>query len=137
MNLELAEKLVGLLSEYPVSEITVETEGSRVHVVKPLGSAAPAVIAAKTAPPENVEALTADAAPAPIRLSSPMVGVFYHRTPPLPFGAEIKPGQVVGSIESMKLMNEVTADAAGRITDILIEDGTPVEYGQTLFRLTV
>ena len=139
MNLELAEKLVGLLGEYPVSEITVETETSRVHMVKPPGSVPTAPVAtAESAAPmaEDAEPLAAaDAAPEPIRLPSPMVGVFYHVEPPLPFGAEIKPGQLVGSIESMKLMNDVRAEHAGRLTDILIEDGAPVEYGQTLFRL--
>lgn len=138
MNLELAEKIVGLLGEYPVSEITVETETSRVHIVKPLGSVLsnPAVKAAEAAaPPEDAEALVVEVAPEPMRLWSPMVGVFYHTEPPLPFGAEIKPGQIVGSIESMKLMNDVRAEYAGVLTDILIEDGAPVEYGQTLFRL--
>ncbi len=137
MNLELAEKLVGLLGEFPVSEITVETENSRVHVVKPLGSVVPAPAAAMhaAAPPEDTGALDVETAPEPIRLWAPMVGVFYHAEPPLPFGAEIKPGQIVGCIESMKLMNDVRAESAGRITDILIEDGAPVEYGQTLFRL--
>ncbi len=140
MNLELTEKIVALLGEYPVSEITVETETSRVHVVKPLGSVVPAPAAAMNAaaPLEEAETLAAvEALPEPIRLSSPMVGVFYHTEPPLPFAAEIKLGQVVGSIESMKLMNDVRAEHAGRLTDILIEDGAPVEYGQTLFRLAV
>ena len=140
MNLELAEKLVGLLGEYPVSEITVETQTSRVHIVKPLGSVSTAPEATATAegasPTEEDAVLpAAGAVPEPIRLWSPMVGVFYHAQPPLPFGAEIKPGQVVGFIESMKLMNDVRAEQAGRLTDILIEDGAPVEYGQTLFRL--
>lgn len=138
MNLELTEKLVGLLGEFPVSEITVETETSRVHVVKPLGSGVPALPAATVGAAvltEGTKALEAETAPEPIRLWSPMVGVFYHAEPPLPYGAEIKPGQVVGSIESMKLMNDVRAEHAGRLTDILIEDGAPVEYGQTLFRL--
>ena len=137
MNLELAEKLVGLLGEFPVSEITVETENSRVHVVKPLGSVvpAPAAVISAAAPSEEAAAVDAAAAPEPIRLWAPMVGVFYHAEPPLPFGAEIKPGQVVGCIESMKLMNDVRAEQAGSLTDILIEDGAPVEYGQTLFRL--
>ena len=139
MNLELAEKLVGLVGEYPVSEITVETETIRVHVVKPLGSVpvTPAATADAAAAPmaEEAETLAGETAPESIRLWSPMVGVFYHAQPPLPFGAEIKPGQVVGSIESMKLMNDVRAEQAGRLTDILIEDGAPVEYGQTLFRL--
>ena len=137
MNLELAEKLVGLLGEFPVSEITVETENSRVHVVKPLGSVvpAPAAVISAAAPSEEAAAVDAAAVPEPIRLWAPMVGVFYHAEPPLPFGAEIKPGQVVGCIESMKLMNDVRAEQAGSLTDILIEDGAPVEYGQTLFRL--
>ncbi len=137
MNLELAEKIVGLLGEYPVSEITVETETSRVHVVKPLGNIGPASAAAvdAAASTEEAEALGVQTAPEPIRLWSPMVGVFYHPEPPLPFGAEIKLGQTVGCIESMKLMNDVCAEQAGRLVDILIEDGAPVEYGQTLFRL--
>lgn len=138
MNLELAEKLVGLLGEYPVSEITVETGESRVHVVRALGTASPSPVmqSAEAAPPmEEAETPAADAVPELLPLSSPMVGVFYHLTPPLPFAAEIVPGQIVGAIESMKLMNDVSAEHSGRITDILIEDGAPVEYGQTLFRL--
>jgi biotin carboxyl carrier protein len=108
-----------------------------VHVVKPLGSVvpAPAAVISAAAPSEEAAAVDAAAAPEPIRLWAPMVGVFYHAEPPLPFGAEIKPGQVVGCIESMKLMNDVRAEQAGSLTDILIEDGAPVEYGQTLFRL--
>ena len=64
-----------------------------------------------------------------------MVGIFHHAEPPLPYAAVVAPGQVVGSIESMKLMNEVLAEAGGRVTEVLVEDGAPVEYGQALFRL--
>ena len=135
MNLELAEKLVGLLGEFPVSEITVETGASRVHVVKPLGSVASVPVDPPVEAALEAESVITETAPEPIRLWSPMVGVFYHVEPPLTIGAEIKPGQVVGSIESMKLMNDVRAEQAGRLTDILIDDGAPVEYGQTLFRL--
>jgi len=134
MNLDLTEKIVALLTEHPVSEITVETEGFRVHVVRPLGAVQLPAQAAEV-PEEPSETPAADVLPEFLSLSSPMVGVFYHLTPPLTFAAEIVPGQIVGAIESMKLMNEVTAERGGRITDILIEDGAPVEYGQTLFRL--
>ena len=136
MNLELAEKLVGLLGEYPVSEIVVETEESRVHLVRPLGAAPPLPAPSMLPPVAPAETPDADAVLEYVPLSSPMVGVFYHLSPPLPFAAEIVPGQVVGAIESMKLMNNVAAERGGRVTEILIEDGTPVEYGQTLFRLT-
>jgi len=135
MNLDLTEKIVALLCEHPVSEITVETAGFRVHVVRPLGAAPPPSVQTAEAPEDHAEMPAVDVLPEFVPLSSPMVGVFYHLAPPLTFAAEITPGQIVGAIESMKLMNEVAAERGGRITDILIEDGAPVEYGQTLFRL--
>jgi len=137
MNLELVEKIVGLLGEYPVSEIAVELEHCRVHVRRPLVTA-PAQAPLLNAPPEQVaaeeaaEKITEEAQV----LTAPMVGIFYHTEPPLPFAAEIKAGQVIGSIESMKLMNDVAAEASGRIIDILVEDGAPVDYGRPLFRLS-
>jgi acetyl-CoA carboxylase biotin carboxyl carrier protein len=136
MNLELVEQIVVLLGEYPVSEIAVELENCRVHVRKPLMSALPVTVAPPEATPSAETQPVAEELPAePHILTAPMVGIFYHTQPPLPFTAEITSGQVVGSIESMKLMNAVTADTGGRITDILVEDGAPVEYGQALFRL--
>lgn len=68
---------------------------------------------------------------------SPIVGTFYRAPEPgaAPFvavGDQIHPGQVVGIVEAMKLMNEVTADRAGRITEVLADDGQPVEYDQPL-----
>lgn len=140
MNLELVEKIVVLLSEYPVSEIAVESGNLKLHVLKPLTNAAPAAALHSPEPaaglPGEAEA-TEESVPETIVLTSPMVGIFYHSEPPLPFAAEIKAGQIVGSIESMKLMNDVTAEAGGRIVDILVEDGAPVDYGRPLFRLAV
>ncbi len=142
MNLELVEKIVGLLGEYPVSEIAVEQDGSRIFVRKPLQSAsassAPAAgtkeaLAEQEAAEPRVEGSAAEAEARV--LTAPMVGIFYHTEPPLSLGAEIKAGQVIGSIESMKLMNDVAAEASGRVTDILVEDGAPVDYGRALFRL--
>ena len=135
MNLDLTEKIVALLTEHPVSEITVEAEGFRVHAARPLAAAPPPSVQAAPAPEEAIKPPAAEVLPEFVPLSSPMVGVFYHLAPPLTFAAEIVPGQIVGAIESMKLMNDVAAERGGRITDILIEDGAPVEYGQTLFRL--
>jgi len=117
MNLDLVEQIVALMGEYPVSEITVEQEGSRVCVRRPLSAAAPAR-------PEEARQLLA-----------PMVGIFHHAEPPLPYAADVRPGQVIGYIESMKLMNDVVAEESGRVTDVLVEDRAPVDYGQPLFRL--
>jgi len=70
-------------------------------------------------------------------LTATMVGIFHDTDPPLPYAAEVTVGQVVGSIESMKLMNEVLSEFGGRVVEVLTEDGAPVEYGQPLFRLAL
>ena len=64
-----------------------------------------------------------------------MVGLFHHAPTPIRYGVLLTRGQVVGAIESMKLMNDVQADQVGRVVDVLVEDGAPVEYGQPLFRV--
>lgn len=71
---------------------------------------------------------------------SPMVGTFYRAPEPgaSPFvavGDLVEPGRVVGIVEAMKLMNEVTAGQAGRVLDVLVDDGQPVEFGQALIAL--
>lgn len=145
MTIETVERVVGLLSEYPVAEITVEQDGERVCVRRgvPFASAAPvhaeasqSLLPAADLPPQG----TAEASPLsgaePVVLAAPMVGLFHHLPAPLRYGAGIAAGQVVGHIESMKLMNDVLAEQAGQIVEVLVEDGGAVEYGQPLFRLT-
>lgn len=140
MNLDLVEQIVALMGEYPVSEITVEQDGQRVCVRRPLGAAPPAPAASARAsedgPPAPPAASPPEMAPEEVRqLLAPMVGIFHHADPPLPYAADVRPGQVIGYIESMKLMNDVVAEEGGRVTDVLVEDGAPVDYGQPLFRL--
>src|SRR5262249_21057363 len=73
-------------------------------------------------------------------VNSPFVGTFY-RTPAtdqpdfVEVGAAVKKGQVLCIIEAMKLMNEIEADEPGKITEVLVENGQPVEFGQPLFRV--
>ncbi|MEU3457041.1 acetyl-CoA carboxylase biotin carboxyl carrier protein [Micromonospora sp. NPDC006766] len=100
---------------------------------------------AATAPrtgPEPVAEPAAEAVPGPDRLAvrAPVVGTFYRAPEPgaAPFvtvGDLVRPGQVVGIVEAMKLMNEVTADQAGRVVEVLVSDGKPVEYDQPLLAL--
>lgn len=73
-------------------------------------------------------------------VSSPMVGTFYSKPAPdhkdfVKVGDRVEKDTIVCIIEAMKVMNEVKADASGRIEEILIEDGHPVEYGTKLFRI--
>jgi acetyl-CoA carboxylase biotin carboxyl carrier protein len=74
------------------------------------------------------------------RVVSPMVGTFYRAAEPgaSPFvavGDLVEPDRVIGIVEAMKLMNEVTAGQAGRVLDVLVDDGQPVEFGQALIAL--
>lgn len=139
MNLDSIEQIVAVLGEFPVSEITVERDGQRIHARRPLVLAAPEPPALSHAPERAEQAALPAEPPAepPRTLLAPMVGIFHQAKTPLSFSASVRVGQVIGYIESMKLMNEVLAEDAGKITDVLTEDGAPVEYGQPLFRLSV
>ena len=136
MNLEFVEQVVALIGEYPVSEITVEQDGRRVCVRRPLTAAAPSAPREEEILSLNGPVTEPEPEPEETRvLTATMVGIFHHAEPPLPYAATVRSGQVVGYIESMKLMNDVVVEEAGRVTDVLVEDGAPVEYGQALFRL--
>ena len=99
----------------------------------------PAHSAPAAAPPAQ-----APAAPAPAThlkdIKSPMVGTFYKSPEPgadayVKLGTRVSPGQTVCIIEAMKIMNEIEAEIAGVIREVLVEDAQPVEFGQTLFRV--
>lgn len=73
-------------------------------------------------------------------VKSPMVGTFYIKSSPtsnpyVEIGSEVKKGAVLCIIEAMKLMNEIESELDGKIAEILVKDGEPVEYGQPLFRI--
>ena len=66
---------------------------------------------------------------------APMVGIFHAVDGIMAENAQIKAGQVVGAIESMKLLNDIVSDVSGAVRETMVEDGTPVEYGQPLCRI--
>lgn len=73
-------------------------------------------------------------------VKSPMVGTFYIKSSPtsnpyVEVGSEVKKGTVLCIIEAMKLMNEIESEFDGKIAEILVKDGSPVEYGQPLFKI--
>ena len=74
-------------------------------------------------------------------ITSPFVGTFYRASSPeapafVEVGAKISEGQVLCIVEAMKLMNEIEADCTGTVTEILVDNGKPVEFGQALFRVS-
>lgn len=137
------EKLAKILSDNNLTEITLEDENCAVSLRKEVTGivqtvAAPAVQAAPA--PTPAPAQTAPAAPKTDNrktITSPMVGTFYTAPSPdaKPFvqvGDTIKEGDVVCIVEAMKLMNEIDSEVAGKIVEICVENGQPVEYGQVL-----
>ncbi|HEX8825346.1 MAG TPA: acetyl-CoA carboxylase biotin carboxyl carrier protein [Archangium sp.] len=103
--------------------------------------AAPMAAAPSMAAPAAAAASAAPAAEKPGHaVTSPFVGTFYRTPAPdqpsfVDVGTVVKKGQVLCIIEAMKLMNEIEADVPGRVAEILVENGQPVEFGQTLFRI--
>lgn len=102
-------------------------------------AAAPASSPASEAAPAQAEAAApAPAASAGTPVKAPIVGTFYSASSPdadpyVQVGDTVREGQVLCIIEAMKLMNEIEAESSGTIREILVKNGEPVEYGQTLF----
>jgi acetyl-CoA carboxylase biotin carboxyl carrier protein len=137
---ELVRELSRLLEENRLTEIEVQRGDQRVRVSRGGGGyiAAPAVhhapAAAALAP---VAAKPADAAKHPGAVTSPMVGTAYRAPEPgaKPFvdvGTKVSAGQTILIIEAMKTMNAIPAPRAGTVTQIVVDDGQPVEFGEPL-----
>jgi len=139
---ELIHELAALLEETGLDEIEIEQDGMRVRVVRhspvmqvstgPNPAAPPAVATAPTPAPAP-----ADPAKHPGAVTSPMVGTAYRAAEPgaKPFvdvGSQVKMGDTLLIVEAMKTMNQIPAPKTGTVTQILFEDGQPVEYGEPL-----
>ncbi len=135
----LIRKLAQLLKETGLTEIEFEKDGARVRVnaggTGPAVFAAPAAVAAASA--AAAAASGAPDAPAAGSVSSPMVGTAYLSPEPnaasfVKVGDRVAKGQTILIIEAMKVMNPIPAPHAGTITQILVQDGQPVEFGEPL-----
>ena len=141
LDLEQLRELIRLLDESNLTEIEVEHDDDRIRVRRDPTAVAPAVVtpSVATAGARSVEAPSSPEDEA-VYVTSPFVGTFYRSPSPEsePFvevGDEIAAGQVLCIVEAMKLMNEIEADTAGKVVEVLIENGKPVEYGDKLFRI--
>ena len=149
MDIRKIKKLIELLEESGIAEIEIKEGEEAVRISRmPSGEAtaqplSPAATVAAAPPPAApaapaVESAAAKPKPSEHVITAPMVGTFYAAPSPgaKPFveiGDEIKVGQVLCVIEAMKMMNQIEADRAGRITSIMARNGDPVEFGQPLF----
>ncbi len=134
---DLIRELTRLLDETGLSEIEIEQDGMRVRVGRGGGGARSPAAATSSVPTPTPAAAPADLSKHPGVVASPMVGTAYFGPEPgaKPFveiGSKVKAGDTLLIIEAMKTMNQIPAPRAGTVTQILVEDGHPIEYGQPL-----
>ncbi len=157
MDIRKVKKLIELLDESGIAEIEI-TEGEESVRISRYASGAPVVaapapapvtIAAPAAPAPAPAAAPAEASPAPapaadggdeegFEVAAPMVGTYYSAASPgaapyVQVGDRVNEGDTLCIIEAMKMMNQIEADVAGVVKSIRVQNGEPVEYGQTLF----
>jgi acetyl-CoA carboxylase biotin carboxyl carrier protein len=132
--------VVELLVRHNLAEIEVEAAGTRIRVVREHAPATGGTRGAAdpAAPVPQPVTERGESTAHLVAVEAPMVGTFYRAPKPdaPPFVAEgdvVKEGQVLCIVEAMKLMNEIEAKAPGRIVKVMVENGQPVEFGQSLF----
>jgi acetyl-CoA carboxylase biotin carboxyl carrier protein len=151
VDIRKVKKLIELLEESGISEIEISEGEESVRIsrypkpgtvsVQTIAAPAPAAPAPAASAPTNGEGQTAAAPPVSQRgqqVTAPMVGTFYSGPAPgaKPFveiGSDVKPGDTLCVIEAMKMMNQIESEVAGKVVSILVENGSPVEFGQALF----
>lgn len=163
MDLRELKRIIRLVETSNIEELEIEQEGSRIRVRKgspitqtyladrflpapssyqvepfrtqpPGGGEEPPLAHLTPLRPETVVPETGPT------INSPMVGTFYRSPSPdapvfVQIGSQVEPDTVVCILEAMKVMNEIKAGCAGRITEVMVENAAPVEFGQPLFRL--
>lgn len=143
-DLDLIASLAAILNGTGLTEIELDRKGTKVRVSKTVTAVA-TVAAPQPAPSAHVHAApaAAEAAPAkaagehPGTVKSPMVGTVYLAPSPgasnfIEVGSAVKEGQTLLIIEAMKTMNQIHAPRAGKVTQIFVDNGQPVEYGEPL-----
>ncbi|MFM8525127.1 MAG: acetyl-CoA carboxylase biotin carboxyl carrier protein [Cyanobacteriota bacterium] len=145
-------QLLALLGESDIQEFRLEGDDFRLEVRRNLPGAVPVTMVPAVAPAPAIVSATADVPSAPppaaaaarrhdlLEIRAPMVATFYSAPAPgdppfVSLGDRIKVGQTVCILEAMKLMNEIEAEVAGEVVEILVENGTPVEFDQVLMRV--
>jgi acetyl-CoA carboxylase biotin carboxyl carrier protein len=151
VDLKDIKAIIDLMKKNSVSEFELEKQDFKIRL-KRGGNGGSASVSYDEAPALTYTPINASAAPAvgqaapaapastELEIKSPMIGTFYRAPSPeaatyVEVGAEVNPDTVVCIIEAMKVMNEIKAEAKGVITQVLVENAKPVEFGQPLFKL--
>ncbi len=134
MNLREIKDIIRAIKGTDITEIEIERSGERIRIKR----GTPGSVDVKATTASTPKSVTEEHELAAV--TSPLVGTFYRSSsldsPPfVEVGQEVHTGDVLCMVESMKLMNEIESDVDGIVVSIVVENGQPVEYGQTLFLL--
>jgi acetyl-CoA carboxylase biotin carboxyl carrier protein len=153
VDLKDIKAIIDLMKKNSISEFEMEKQDFKIRLKRGLNGGTPASSldelppALAVATPPQIPATTPPAAAVPpppatgeIEIKSPMIGTFYRAPSPeaasyVEVGTEVNPETVVCIIEAMKVMNEIKAEVKGVITQVLVENAKPVEFGQPLFKV--
>jgi acetyl-CoA carboxylase biotin carboxyl carrier protein len=149
VDLKDIKAIIDLMKKNSVSEFELEKQDFKIRLKRGTNGGSP-VVSYEEAPALNYAqgsagspqpaGVAAPAATSELEIKSPMIGTFYRAPSPesasyVEIGTEVNPETVVCIIEAMKVMNEIKAEAKGIITQVLLENAKPVEFGQPLFKI--
>lgn len=152
VDLKDIKAIIDLMRKNAISEFELERQDFKIRLKRGINGgagisyddtaaiSAPSAPVAASAPAGGSANKAGDAASATIEIKSPMIGTFYRSPSPdsspyADIGAEVAPDTVVCIIEAMKVMNEIKAEVRGVITQVLVDNAKPVEFGQPLFKV--
>ena len=152
MDLKDIKAIIDLMKKNSITEFELERQDSKIRLKRglnggggitseePLASIPMPMVMPQAAPVAGAVQVPPQGATGEIEIKSPMIGTFYRAPSPeagayIEVGGEVNPESVVCIIEAMKVMNEIKAEVKGVITQILVENAKPVEFGQPLFKV--
>lgn len=152
MDLKDIKAIIDLMKKNSITEFELERQDSKIRLKRGVNGGAPTVQyeepaiagAAPVLPPIGIAPVSVlvpqPAATGEIDIKSPMIGTFYRAPSPeagnyAEVGPEVNADTVVCIIEAMKVMNEIKSEVKGFVTQVLVENGKPVEFGQPLFKV--
>ena len=150
MDIKDIKAIIDLMKKNSITEFELERQDSKIRLKRGLNGGVPvvqydepAVVTVAPVVPALAVASVASpqvAATGEVDIKSPMIGTFYRAPSPeagsyVEVGGEVSPDTVVCIVEAMKVMNEIKAEVKGVVTQVLVESGKPVEFGQPLFKV--
>lgn len=150
MDLKDIKAIIDLMKKNSITEFELERQDSKIKLKRGFNGGSPAVQYDEPSPisaTPTIQTIVVPPAVVPlpaatgeIEIKSPMIGTFYRAPSPeagnyAEVGTDVNPDTVVCIIEAMKVMNEIKSEVKGVITQVLVENGKPVEFGQPLFKV--